>query len=99
MKKFKDSVRVDKSPLGAYYAAVILLSGAENITPDNKQAVEFLRFAAEKKYIPAMRKLVEIYRNGIDGIAADAKAAAEFEALSRTTQILSDEYFYGSAHL
>lgn len=99
LKKFRDSVRIDKSPLGAYYAAVILLSGAENIAPDNKQSVKFLQFAAGKKYIPAMRKLAEIYRNGIEGISVDAKAAAELEVAILKTPILPDEYFYGSAHL
>ncbi len=99
LEKFKDSVRVDKSPLGAYYAAEILLSGDKNIPPDNKQALEFLQLAAKSKYTPAMRKLAEIYRRGIYGAEVDEKAAQKLENLIKMTPILPEGYFYGSAHL
>lgn len=99
LDKFLKSVEIDKSPLGAYHAAKILLSGDTSIDKDNRKALELLTFSAQKQYVPAMRELSKIYSKGIDGISADAETAQKWEDLSKETPVRNDIYYYGSSHL
>ncbi len=99
LEKFKKSADIDKSPLGAYYAAMMILEKPDLSQTECKEAMDFLIFAAKKQYVPAMQKLSEIYRTGSFNIQMDKKEAEKWHSEAEKTTVYPDEYFYGSAHL
>lgn len=97
LKKFNDSVAFGKSPLGAYLAGSLHLSGT-GTEKDERKAAELLKIAAEAGYIPAMRKLSELFRHGIAGGAPDPEQASEWSRRAENTPELPDSRFIGTAH-
>ena len=67
----------DSDPRHNYFIGLAYLAGID-VEVNHKRALELIRSAAEGNYVPAMEKLVNMYRAG-EGVARDYRTAIQWQ--------------------
>ena len=98
LEKFNAAVKNSSSPLGAFFAGSLYISGRNGVPLDVVKAEQLLTLSAEAGYVPAMKLLAKLYKDGTQNFPMNHTLSRKWANAAQRAPVKNNEDFIGSPH-